>query len=439
VPIAIACGIARRQTEEGVDITLDCLHIHAVKLWRSGIIISALGFIAGLGNYWFQSIISHRLTRSGEFGLVGNTLYLVELLSLPLAIVSTSLVHYIAHYRAHDDTARLQGLISGYQRFLLRATIVGTLIAIVAAQPIGKFFEIRTTLAMAAIGVILVAMWAGYALALCQGMAWFKRVAIIGLFGVALRLAFGWAMTTKYPTAEVGVLATAFSLLANLALLYWRKDIFKKGAEQVSPWDRHFVKFLVIATSILGGTFLFTKGDSLVANRYFDKTAIDYYMAAGLLGRSLVLVVGPLLTVVFTSRSGKQNTQALGDQKILLGLYAVGLAGGAAVLYLLRGKLLVLFGKSTPEAADMVTRVTISMVAVGLTQAIGIWSLASRWYGLSMLYGALGLAYWLTLLIRGKTPADLLATMPIAAGVTFALLCFAWLLQLKRDQSRQPA
>ena len=74
-----------------------------MKLWRSGIIISALGFIAGLGNYWFQSIISHRLTRSGEFGLVGNTLYLVELLSLPLAIVSTSLVHYIAHYRAHDN------------------------------------------------------------------------------------------------------------------------------------------------------------------------------------------------------------------------------------------------------------------------------------------------------------------------------------------------
>ncbi|MGZ4961512.1 MAG: hypothetical protein ACXWKG_08185 [Limisphaerales bacterium] len=405
-----------------------------MKLWRSGIIISALGFLGGLGNYWFQGLIARRLQESGEFGLVGSTLYLVELLGLPLAIVGTSLVHYIAHYRAHDDTARLHGLIASYQRFLLRATVVGTILAIVIAQPVSKFFGFRPTITVAAIGVLLIAAWAGYALALCQGMAWFKRVAIIGLFGVGLRIGFGYVMTAKYPTAEVAVMATAFSLLANLVLLYWRKDIFKKGEQQVSPWDRNFVKFLVIATAILGGTFLFTKGDNLVAKRFFDKPALDSYTAAGLLGRSLVLVVGPLLTVVFTSRSGKQNSQALGDQKILLGLYAVGLAAGAAVLYLLREIFVaLLFGKVTPEASVMVGRLTITMAAVGLSQAIGMWSLASRWYRLSLLYGALGLAYWITLLLHGQTPGDLLTVMPIAAAVTFAVLCIAWLVQLKRE------
>lgn len=381
--------------------------------------------------------MSGRLKQSGEFGLLGNTLYLVELLGLPLAIVGTSLVHYIAHYRAHEDSARLQGLIAGYQRFLLRATIVGCVIALVALAPVSKFFDIRPTLRVSAIGVLLTTLWAGYALALCQGMAWFKRMAIIGLVGVALRLAFGVVMTAKFPTAEVAVMATAFSLLANLALLYWRKDIFKKGTPQVSPWDRNFLNFLVIATAVLGGTFLFTKGDSLVANRYFPSNELDYYMAAGYLGRSLVQVVGPLLVVFFTVKSGKQNTQAVSDQKILLALYAVGLTAGAAVLYLLRHKLLMLFGKDTPEAAAMVTRLTITMVAVGLSQAIGMWSLASRWYGLSILYGVLGLGYWVTLLVRGKTSTDLLAIMPTAAVVTFALLFFGWLLQLRpRNETR---
>jgi hypothetical protein len=77
------------------------------------------------------------------------------------------------------------------------------------------------------------------------------------------------------------------------------------------------------------------------------------------------------------------------------------------------------------------------MAVTGLIQAIGIWSLASRWFGLSMLYGALGLAYWITLFVRGRTPNDLLTIMPIAAAVAFVLLCIGWLLQLKRESARE--
>jgi O-antigen/teichoic acid export membrane protein len=408
-----------------------------VKLWRSGIFISALGFVGGLGNFLFQGIISRRLKESGEFGYVSNTLALIDLLSLPLAIICTSLVHYIAHYRAHDESGRLQGLLGGYQRFLLRATIVGSLIAAVAAVPIGRYFGFRPTLAFSAIGIVLIAMWAGYAIALCQGMAWFKRLSVITLFGVMLRLAFGWVMTAKYPTAEVAVAATAVALLANLILLYWHKDIFKKSQAQVSPWDKQFVHFLIIATACLGGAYLFTKADTLVSQRYFGKADLDSYTKAGLLGRSLVLVVAPLLTVVFTSRSGKQNAQTAGDQKILLGLYAVGLAAGAAVLVLFREQFVaILSGQITPEAAKMLVPFTISMAVLGLIQAIGIWSLASRWFSLSMLYGALGLAYWLVLFVRGHNPQDLLATMPWVAGGAFIVLCVAWLFQLKRTNAQ---
>jgi hypothetical protein len=260
---------------------------------------------------------------------------------------------------------------------------------------------------------------------------------VITLLGVFLRLAFGWVMTAKFPTAEVAVAATAIALLANLILLYWHKDIFKKGESQISPWDRNFVHFLIIATACLGGTYFFTKADTLVSQRYFAGSDLDSYTKAGLLGRSLVLVVGPLLTVVFTSRSGKQNAQTAGDQKILLGLYAIGLAAGAAVLVLLREQFVtILSGQITPEASKMLVPFTISMAVLGLIQAIGIWSLASRWFGLSMLFGALGLGYWLILFVRGRNPTDLLSTMPWAAAVAFIVLCVAWLFQLKRTNAQ---
>ena len=113
-------------------------------------------------------------------------------------------------------------------------------------------------------------MWSGLAVALCQGMAWFKRMALIGVVAMMMRLLFCWVMTKPFPTAETAVSATAFSFLANLSLLYWWKDIFRHGAERISPWNRQFASFLLVTAATVGGTFFFTIGDGLVAQRYFS-------------------------------------------------------------------------------------------------------------------------------------------------------------------------
>jgi hypothetical protein len=67
------------------------------------------------------------------------------------------------------------------------------------------------------------------------------------------------------------------------------------------------------------------------------------------------------------------------------------------------------------------------MVLIGLSQAVGMWSLADRTFKVALLYGALGLAYWTTLLLVGKTPEALLLAMPIGAGISFCVLCVCWL------------
>jgi O-antigen/teichoic acid export membrane protein len=422
--------------QDGVDIPPDCLHIHAVKLWRSGIFISIVYFFGGLGNYAFQGVIKRQMSWA-EFGYTNSALKLVELLGLPLAIISSSLVHYIAHFRAKDDDARLQGLVSGYQRFLFRATIGGSLLAIGLAAPLTRYFDFpRWSVSIAALACVLMGMWSGYAVALCQGMAWFKRMAIIGLIAVALRLLFGWLMTKQYGIAEIGVTATTFSLLANLVLFVWRKDIFRKG-EQASPWDAEFRTFMIVTAGVIGGTFFF-QADQLVAQKYFSKEAIGTYAAAGKLSQSLVMVVGPLLTVLFTSRSGHKSDSAHTDQKILLLLYGGGLLCGAAgILYFRQLFIRLLVNTDSPSVSEMMIPYTIAMVFFGLSQAIGMWSLASRWFRLAILYGVLGLAYFLALLVLGKTPEQLLSVMPYASAGCFLVLCIGWLVQLRAgNQSR---
>jgi hypothetical protein len=411
------------------------------KLLQSGIIFAAISFLITLVHYVFQIIVSRQLGgESGEYGLALTTITFVGFLGLPLAVATQAVTHYIARFHFSGDDARLHGLLAGCRKFLFHITIAGSVIAIVLVKPLGDYFNIpRTSLTLIALVCVLGGLWGSYVTALCQGLAWFKRLAFIGLLAALMRVLFGWLTTRIWLTAECAVLASVVMLLANLILLFWKKDFPPRTDTAISPWDREFVQFLVVSAACMVGTNCFSQGDLLVANKYFAKGDLDAYGSAGLLARALPTAVGPLLAVLFTHRSGRHHGDALREQLKLLGLYAFGLLTGAIGLFVLKSFVLQLLHRNTPEAAGMIGRFSITMVFVGLLQALAMWSLASRWIKLSMLYGGLGIAYWITLLCLGTSPADLLRVMPVAAGVAFGAVFLIWLIAMLTHKIGEPA
>jgi O-antigen/teichoic acid export membrane protein len=408
-----------------------------MSLWRSGIFWAILGFIGGLGNLVFQIIIKRRLP-GAEFGHANTLLGAIVFFGLPMQMASTAVIHYVAHFKSHNDQSRLQGLLAGCRGFLLKVTITGSFLAVILATPFGHFFGYSPGEMFAAILCVLVGLWSSFAIALCQGMSWFKRLAVIGFVAVLLRLLFGWLATGIFPTAKVAVSATTFSLFANLALLFWWKSIFRHDAEKVSPWNREFFGFLVVAAGFVAGNFFFMQGDMLAAQRHFTVTDLNFYATAGVLARAVPATVSPLLNVFFTSRSGRRSDQSSKDQKILLVLYGLGLACGAAGLITFRNPFLKILGKYSPQSAVLIPRYALTLALCGLNQAIGTWSLASRWFKIALLYGGLGLAYWIILLTIGHDPAKMLNTMLIASAASFVILCAVWLNTL-RSNSMVPA
>jgi hypothetical protein len=248
---------------------------------------------------------------------------------------------------------------------------------------------------------------------------------------------FGGLTTKVQPVAEWAVLASVVMLLANLILLFWKKDFPRRTEKITSPWTAEFVQFLIVSAAYAIGLNCFSQGDLLVANKFFTKSEIDAYGSAGLLARALPAIAGPLLTVLFTHRSRRQQEHGdeLREQVKLLGLYAFGLVAGAIMLFVLRKFCLQILHRDTAGAAAMIGRFAATMVFAGLLQALGTWALASRWIKISLLFGALGVAYWITLLGIGKTPAALLQTMPVAAGIAFGILFLIWLLAMKRPKT----
>jgi len=406
-------------------------------LLQSGIIFAAISFVTGLGNLAFQGVLGRHLKESGDYGTANSALNgIMPLLALLPSVATFAVAHYIAHFNASGDFARLQGLLLGCRKFLFRLTVAGSALAIVAAGPLSHFFHYSGSLMLVTLGCTLLGLWAALVTALCQGLSWFKRLALIGFLGMILRVLFGWFVTLKWPSAETAVLASAFALMANLALFFWRKELSLHGTP-VSPWNREFVQYLIVSAACVVGGFFFMQGDMLVMQHYFTDSERDAYAAAERLAVALPMTVSPLLAVLFTSRSGERAGNIVREQFKLLGLYTLGLMIGAAGLLVLRDFCVkLILGKSSPEAAAMIGRLAVTVVFVGLLQALALWALASRWMKISLLYGALGLGYWLALLATGKTPAALLQIMPVASGLALGALLLAWFVTMRRAETK---
>lgn len=245
----------------------------ARQLLQSGIIFAAISFLITLVHYVFQIIVSRQLGgETGEYGLALTTITFIGFLGLPLAIATQAVTHYIARFHFSGDDARLHSLLAGCRKFLFHITIAGSVIAIVLVKPLGDYFNIpRTSLTLIALVCVLGGLWGSYVTALCQGLAWFKRLAFIGLLAALMRVLFGWLTTRIWLTAECAVLASVVMLLANLILLFWKKDFPPRTDTAISPWDREFVQFLVVSAACMVGTNCFSQGDLLVANKFLPK------------------------------------------------------------------------------------------------------------------------------------------------------------------------
>jgi hypothetical protein len=192
------------------------------SLLQSAIIFSTINFVTGLGNLAFQGVMGRHLSSQGQYGNANSAISgFMPLLALLPAVATFAVTHYIAHFSASGDTARLQGLFVGCRRFLFRLTVIGSVLAVIVVKPLSDFFRFNQSLMLVTLGCALLGLWGSFATALCQGLAWFKRLALIGFLAMLLRVAFGWLITFKWPSAETAVLASAFALLANLALLFW--------------------------------------------------------------------------------------------------------------------------------------------------------------------------------------------------------------------------
>lgn len=397
------------------------------RLWQSGVILTGVNFLVGLGNYLFQGVVGRNLSL-GEFGLMNGAFGLMGFLSLPVTSFSLAFSHYLAHYRSQNDDLRLKRMLQTLKRGLIWLTVACSILAIVSVQPLSHFLHFpRFSLGIAVLVIVLINLWASVVVAFCSGMAWYRRLALVSLVSVGLRLLWGWRTTSLWPYAELAIYAAAVAALSNLLLLFWyRRPKEKVIITQSTGHRREFFFFLLATGCLVLGNYTFSQGDVLVAQRYFDQDLFGKYTGAGLFGRALVYFASPFLVPLFISRSEEKEGIMKKDQKMLLFLYSGALIIGAVCIGQLKHFLIeLLFNRAEPEAALLVGKFAGVMVMVAFLQPIAMWALASRRFAVIYLYGGLGTLYWVILFFNSQSPTHLLKTMGLAAGISLVVLALA--------------
>lgn len=405
--------------------------------WLSdGLILTAANFVAALGNYLFQALMKRHLPWS-EFGYLNATLSLILFAGVPLTAASQALTHHLAKIRVTGDEDKINRFQAASLKLLRHLTWILFAACLLLIYPLSEFLHFpRQSLIWVGLLWVPVNLWNALGGAWCGGLSRFRLLSALLILTAIVRLTVGAAAVSFYPWAEAGIFANILSGLVIAAVAVFSPH-HGTDTELQSTWlNRDLFDYGAAALAVAFSSFVFLQGDQMVAQRHFPADELGRFIGAGLLGRTIVWASLPVLTVYFTRRSGQEQT--LSSSTRLLVIYLLMIGAGAISIILLRHLLLTLFlGAQDPGLAAMTARFALTMVPIGILQAMGYHYLAARRISECLVFGACGLFYLMALAAFGRTPALMLNWMSGAACASIVLLGFLSLILRIRKQPRE--
>jgi len=405
--------------------------------------------LVALLNFTAQVVFRRELA-PGEFGTLNTALGVIGLMTVPVLAVNQAFTHYLARHPAAGQNARIDSLRAAAlvvtETF---AWIWGGLSLLLVFLLVSPLDLPRFSLQLFTLMNVLIALGGLVGWAVCQAgdqlRLWARLLAAAALARVLAGAGLAW----REPWAESGLAAF---LLAGVITL---TPAFRSGETSaamrlkacLAVWSnlgRDFLLCVGATFSVLLALFLFSSADRIVAQSCFGIATnnnlglvnwplFDSYQTAGLLGRALLWGTQPLLWILFAQRSRLDRTTPA--SLTFFWIYLGALLPAAILLGCLAQPLSRLFcGPNFQSTALFVPSFAAVMVPLGLLQALGVFSLASRRYPECFLLGGCGVGYALLLYLAGRQPQLMPAYMFGGGVVSLMVVLFVGVVRWGRKQ-----
>lgn len=343
-----------------------------------------------------------------EYGEFTTSLQLINLFAIPGIGLQTVFAQKFA--AAHTDkelekTRREKNAVASL--IFISALIVFATVWILCSTHLRDYFHVGlgSLLILGLIGAF--ALWLPIECGTVQGRQNFK------IFGFTM-LALGLVRLITIPiffriwgaNAFVGVLAVCAGYCAALIIAARgepnpKNSVAWRDKYALPDWRNLFKRFLPL--SLGGGAIIFMMSiDMVIVQKHFDEKQTGLYAAAGMIGRSLIFLMGPLVAVMFPkivrSHVGQKPTDVL---KLTLMITAgLCIVAGSLGILLPKLPLQIIYDKSYLAIAPLVPWFIWAMVPLALATVLVNNLLAQKIfpvvYGLvsvNMIYAAT-LWYW---------------------------------------------
>jgi hypothetical protein len=411
----------------------------SLALWA---LIALLNFIA--------QIVFRRELAPGEFGALNTALGLIGLMTVPLLAVNLAFTHYLARHhaaRAAGQSARIDSLraaaLLATETF---AWIWGGLSLPLIFLLLSLLGLSRFSLQLFTLMNVLIALGGLVSWSVCQEGNQLRLWGWLFAASALTRVLAGAGLAWPEPWAESGLAAFLLAGFITLtpALRSRETDSAMRLKACAAVWDRDFLVYAGATFSVLLALFLFSSADRIVAQSWFGVASdnnmglvnwaqFDAYQTAGLLGRALLWGTQPLLWILFAQRSRVDRTDAA--SLTFFWIYLGVLLLSAILLGCLAQPLSRIFcGVDSQSTAHFVPTFAAVMIPLGLLQALGVFSLASRRYHECFVLGGCGVGYTLLLYLAGRQPQLMPAYMFGGALVSLMAVLFVGVVRWGRKQ-----
>jgi hypothetical protein len=392
-------------------------------------------------------IIFHRELAPGEFGTLNTALGLIALMTVPLLALQQGLTDYLAREHPaerHDFLVSLRG--ASFILIETAAWVWAALAGVIMVLLLPYLGLPRWSMAVLTFFTALITLGGVTSAALYPDASRRRFWGSLLLAAILVRVLFGAYLSSRQHQAEavlIAFLVAGFILLLPLIVREMMEWPARFGLCRVAL-DRDFLLQVGATFSVVVALFLFASADRIVAQGWFgdatqynlgyiDWPTFDSYQTAGLLGRALIWGTQPLLLLFYAQRSPLLHTTRA--SLFYFWIYVGTLIAGAILLGVFSGPASALFcGDDNKLTSEMVPAFALTMVPIGLLQALGVFALASRRLPECFVLGGCGFGYFLLLFLFGRQPQLMLSYMLGGATASILLLLFIGIVRWGRKQ-----
>lgn len=387
-----------------------------------GILLFGATALTNVAAFLFHVVVSRRLSPA-DYGALGAILAIMLVLAVPAGALQVAVTRAVAERRSGEGVA--PPLVAGplLADGVIMAGIGGVCLGVGA--PVLRSFLHLEDLTPA----LLLAAWAvtaGISLvpkAVLLGELRFRRVGIALVAGAIARLGFAALLSTGAHALDGAMAATVLSELVIAAIVLSGLKSQVHGQRDTTPTRIHW-REVVAPVVALGGFWLLTAIDTVMARRVLPAVDAGHYAAAATAARAVLFVSSAIALIAFP-RFAEGRARSPAARAVLFQALGIVITSGitATIAMTLAPKLVirVLFGSAYLSAAGTLGVLALSSAFLGVIFLLVHYHLAAHSRLVTICGPVAGLTA-LSILVAGSTPPRVALLMLASTASTAVVL-----------------